>query len=158
MRYFNSFGDRVPRVAQLEKSVLLEHSAREMFDLVNDVDNYPAFLPWCGGAGVKSLGAQDRIAHVEIDFHGVRHRFSTRNHIDPPHRIEMRLHDGPFSHLDGSWRFISLAENACKIEFRLHYTFSSKILEKAIGPVFSHITGSFVEAFVRRADQVYGPA
>jgi ribosome-associated toxin RatA of RatAB toxin-antitoxin module len=127
-----------------------------MFALVDAVEDYPKFLPWCGGSSVNPQ--DDRVTHatVMIDYHHVKHSFTTENTRQVAELIEMKLLDGPFEHLDGRWRFVSLSEDACKVEFRLHYTFSHKILEKLVGPVFFIIANSFVDAFVQRAEQVYG--
>ena len=143
-------------MAEIEKSVLVSHSASRMFALVDAVEDYPKFLPWCGGSSV--IPQDDRITHatVMIDYHHVKHSFTTENTRQMAELIEMKLLDGPFEHLDGQWRVVPLSEDACKVEFRLHYTFSHKILEKLVGPVFFIIANSFVDAFVHRAEQVYG--
>lgn len=143
-------------MALVEKSVLVEYSAAQMYALVDDVPRYPEFLPWCGGAEI--LSREDGLVHaaVTIDYRGLKQRFSTENRLQPPVLIEMKLVDGPFRHLDGSWRFKPLGEEACKIDFRLHYEFSSKLLEKLVGPVFHLIANTFVDAFVKRAQQIYG--
>lgn len=143
-------------MALVEKSVLIEYSAAQMYALVDDIAAYPQFLPWCGGAEVLSSEGSTKRAAITIDFRGIKQRFSTENRADPPTLIEMNLVDGPFRQLDGSWRFKPLGEHACKIEFRLHYEFSGKILEMLVGPVFHYIANTFVEAFVKRAQQVYG--
>jgi len=143
-------------MALVEKSVLVLHSAQQMFDLVDGVELYPQFLPWCGGTDVKWRDETSTVATVMIDFHRIKQSFTTENTKQIPSLIEMKLQDGPFRHLDGSWRFIALNENACKVEFRLHYEFSSKLLESLVGPVFNHITSNFVDAFVERAEKVYG--
>ncbi|MFA6921148.1 MAG: type II toxin-antitoxin system RatA family toxin [Gallionella sp.] len=142
-------------MATVEKTVLVAHSAERMFNLVDRVEDYPAFLPWCGGASVLDL--DDALVHatVHINYHHIKQSFTTENRRSPPHRIDMTLQDGPFRHLDGSWRFIPLSDSACKIEFRLHYEFSSKLLEKLVGPVFHYIANSFVDAFIHRAEKVY---
>jgi ribosome-associated toxin RatA of RatAB toxin-antitoxin module len=145
-------------MALVEKSVLVGYSAERMFALVDGVEDYPSFLPWCGGTEVKWRDATTVVATVHIDYHHVRQHFTTENTRTAPHLIEMSLRDGPFSHLAGSWRFVALAEDACKVEFRLRYEFSSRLLEKLVGPVFGHIANSFVEAFVRRAEALYGDA
>jgi ribosome-associated toxin RatA of RatAB toxin-antitoxin module len=144
-------------MALVEKAVLVEYSAPQMYALVDDVERYPEFLPWCGGAEILKRGDNRVEAAITIDFRGIRQRFTTANRLQPPELIEMALVDGPFRQLDGNWRFKSLGEQACKIEFRLHYEFSSKLLEKLIGPVFHYIANSFVDAFVKRAGQIYGP-
>tara|TARA_R110002073_G_scaffold74492_6_gene182056 strand:- start:1061 stop:1498 length:438 start_codon:yes stop_codon:yes gene_type:complete len=142
-------------MAEIEKTVLVEYSANQMFALVDAVEDYPIFLPWCGGASVDIQNEKVTHATVKINYHHVKHSFTTENTRQPPDFIEMTLLDGPFQHLDGHWRFIALSDDACKIEFRLHYTFSNKLLEKLFGPVFYIIANSFVEAFIERADAVY---
>lgn len=142
-------------MAQVKKSVLVGYSAQQMFTLIDQVETYPEFLPWCGGTEVKWRDEATTLATIKIDYLGIKQSFTTENAKQVPHLIEMKLQDGPFEHLDGSWRLIELDVDACKIEFDLHYEFSSKMLEKVVGPVFSHIANSFVDAFVRRADKVY---
>jgi ribosome-associated toxin RatA of RatAB toxin-antitoxin module len=143
-------------MALVEKSVLIEYSAAQMYALVENIAAYPEFLPWCGGTEI--LKKEDNVtrAAIIIDFRGIKQRFSTQNRASPPQLIEMTLVDGPFRQLDGSWRFKPLGDDACKIEFHLHYEFSSKLLEKIVGPVFHFIASTFVEAFVKRAQQLYG--
>ncbi|MFM8467557.1 MAG: type II toxin-antitoxin system RatA family toxin [Oxalobacteraceae bacterium] len=143
-------------MAVVHKSVLLSYSAAQMFALVDKVEDYPAFLPWCGGVEVRER-AQDRlVAAITIDYRGVRQRFTTQNTHVPPNLMRMTLVEGPFSQLDGEWRFTPLRDDACKVEFNLNYEFSSKLLEKLIGPVFSSIADSFVESFRKRAQIIYG--
>ncbi|MBX3616919.1 type II toxin-antitoxin system RatA family toxin [Nitrosomonas sp.] len=143
-------------MAEIEKSVLVEYSASQMFALVDNVEEYPSFLPWCGGTSVDPQDEVTTHATVKINYHHIQHSFTTINKRFPPDLIEMSLLDGPFEHLDGYWQFISLSEHACKIKFRLHYTFSHKILEKLVGPVFHMIANSFVESFIERAETIYG--
>ena len=143
-------------MALVEKSVLIEYSAAQMYALVENLTAYPEFLPWCGGTEILEREGEITRAAITIDFRGLKQRFSTENRANPPQLIEMSLLDGPFRHLDGSWRFKALGDDACKVEFRLHYEFSSKLLEKLVGPVFHFIANTFVDAFVKRALQVYG--
>lgn len=140
----------------VEKIVLVEHTPAQMFELVDQVEDYPKFLPWCGGTQLHLRSETLTTATVHINYHGVKSHFSTDNTKRFPNHMQMRLRDGPMKHLDGSWQFSPLGDSACKIEFRLHYEFSSRMLEKVLGPVFSHIANSFVEAFVKRAKQLYG--
>lgn len=142
-------------MALVEKTVLVPHSAAQMFELVDRVEHYPEFLPWCGGASVEQQAGNAVRATVHIDYHHIRQSFTTENQRTPPSQIDMKLQQGPFRHLDGSWRFIPLSPSACKIEFRLRYEFSSKLLEKMVGPVFHYIANNFVDAFIHRAEQVY---
>jgi ribosome-associated toxin RatA of RatAB toxin-antitoxin module len=142
-------------MALVEKSVLLQFSAEQMFALVDNVADYPQFLPWCGGTNVAVLDEQTIRATVHINYHHVKQSFTTENVRISGQRIDIKLLDGPFKHLDGSWHFIALAPTACKIEFRLHYEFSNKLLEKVVGPVFHYIASTFVEAFIKRAEIIY---
>jgi len=143
-------------MAMVEKSVLIERSAQQMFDLVDDVEDYPGFLPWCSRSRVDFRDEQRTVATLHVHYRSVKTHFTTENEKEIPLRMRIKLIDGPFRRLEGFWYFKPLAENACKIEFRLSYEFSSKVFEKVIGPVFSQIANTFVDAFVKRADQCYG--
>ena len=148
-------------MALIEKSMLVWYSAERMFALVNDVASYPKFLPWCAGAEVSQQDEHGQVAGLYIHYKGIKQRFSTRNLADAPSpdkpgSIVMTLVDGPFRSLDGQWFFKPLGTDSCKIEFILRYEFSSNLLEKTVGPAFSRITNSFVDAFVKRADSLYG--
>lgn len=143
-------------MALVEKTVLIERSAAQMFELVDRCEDYPAFLPWCSRTEVKFRDAVKTVGTLHINYHAVKSSFTTENTKVYPESMLIRLVDGPFRKLEGTWHFRALAEEACKIEFRLHYEFSSKLFEKIIGPVFSHIANTFVDAFVKRANQVYG--
>jgi ribosome-associated toxin RatA of RatAB toxin-antitoxin module len=144
----------------VHKSVLIWFSADEMFSLVTDVDQYPQFLPWCDQAEVLAREDLGMTARVGISMGGLRQSFTTRNTHLAGRQVAMELVDGPFSKLDGRWDFTPLGqgERACKVEFRLSYDFSSLALSTLVGPVFEKIAGSLVDAFVKRAHQVYGPA
>ena len=142
-------------MALVEKSVLVEHSARKMFDLVDRVEDYAQFLPWCGGTVVHSRDAQTVVATIHIDFHHLKQSFTTENTHEVPNLIHVRLREGPFQALDGLWRFTELTPEASKVELRLHYEFSNKLVENLVSPVFGVIAGTLVEAFVTRAEQVY---
>ncbi len=143
-------------MAMVEKSVLIAHSAQEMFDLVDAVEDYPKFLPWCSQTRVDYRDEKKTVATLHISYLSVKSHFTTENDKIIPTSMKLHLVDGPFRRLEGVWNFKPLAENACKIEFQLSYEFSSKMFEKVIGPVFTQIANTFVEAFVRRADEIYG--
>ena len=127
-----------------------------MFELVDRVEDYPKFLPWCGGTELIERSDEKTVARIHISYHGVKAHFATENRKTFPLRMDMTLLEGPFRQLDGHWSFKALGETACKVEFHLHYEFSSRILEKVLGPVFNHIASTFVESFVKRAQQVHG--
>ena len=143
-------------MAVVEKSVLIAHSAQQMFDLVDRCEDYPQFLPWCSQARVEYRDDQKTVATLYISYLSVRSHFTTENEKLIPQRMTLKLVDGPFRRLEGLWCFTPLADHACKVQFRLSYEFSSKLFEKIIGPVFSQITNTFVDAFVKRADDIYG--
>lgn len=127
-----------------------------MFDLVDGVENYPQFLPWCSATELKFRDDSKTVATLHINYHSVKAHFTTENEKEIPCWMSIKLVDGPFRSLEGMWRFKPLGDNACKIEFSLSYEFSSKLFEKVIGPVFNHIASTFVDAFTKRAAQVYG--
>jgi ribosome-associated toxin RatA of RatAB toxin-antitoxin module len=147
----------------VKKSVLLWYSAHEMYALVTDVPSYPQFLPWCERAEVLEAGANNMTARLSLAYGGVRHAFTTRNAHVPDTSVIVTLVDGPFSVLDGTWLFRPLGtpagddSQACRIEFDLRYAFSSNALEAVVSPVFDRIANTFVDSFVKRAEQVYGP-
>jgi len=143
-------------MADVHKTVLIRHSAEQMFDLVTNVADYPNFLPWCGGVTITHQDETRMDAQININFKGIKQHFATRNTHQRPTSINMEFADGPFKKFTGYWRFTPLREDACKIEFALHYEFASFILEKIIGPVFNHIANTFVESFIKRAEVVYG--
>jgi ribosome-associated toxin RatA of RatAB toxin-antitoxin module len=145
----------------VHKSVLIWYSAAEMFALVTDVDSYPEFLPWCSQASVHEENGQGMMAQIGISIAGLTQSFTTRNVHEKDRRVSLALVDGPFSKLDGDWHFYPLgdgAQRACKVEFALRYDFDNAALAALVGPVFDKIAGSLVDAFVRRAAQVYGEA
>ena len=139
----------------VQKTVLVMHSAEQMYALVDVVEDYPQFLPWCGGVDLLERTDTKTSATLHINYHGIKQQFTTINNKSYPHSMDIRLKDGPFKHLDGSWQFIALREDACKIEFKLNYEFANGFLERIIAPVFSHIANTFVDGFVARADKVY---
>ncbi len=140
----------------VSRSALVQFSAKQMFDLVEGVEQYPQFLPWCSGTSVTHRDLQVTHATISINYRGIKQSFSTKNLKQPPERMSLQLVEGPFQALDGEWLFTPLRADACRIDFRLSYQFSSALLEKLVGPVFGHIAGTMVDAFLKRADQVYG--
>jgi len=141
------------------KSVLIWYSPSEMYQLVTDVDHYSEFLPWCDRARAVSRDADGMLAEIGILFAGIHQTFTTRNRHVPDRQVVIKLVSGPFSRLDGEWNFVPVgdgSERACKVELTLHYDFENAILSKLVGPVFDKIADNMVEAFIKRAKQVYG--
>lgn len=142
-------------MAVVHKSVLLGYSAEQMFDLVAKVEDYPKFLPWCNAVKVIERVDDRLVAQIGINFHGVKQNFTTENRNVRPVQMKMHLVDGPFKVLEAVWSFKALRADACKIDFDMHYEFSSIILEQLVGPVFGMIANSMVDSFCKRADTVY---
>lgn len=143
----------------VHKSVLIWYSAAEMFALVTDIASYPQFLPWCNEAAVLEQNAGGMTAKIGLSFAGIKQSFTTRNSHVQDRKVCLKLVNGPFSKLDGQWDFIPVGgatERACKVELSLSYGFDNSALAALVGPVFDKIAGSLVEAFVKRAAQVYG--
>ena len=143
----------------VKKSVLLWYSPQEMYLLVTAIDQYPHFLPWCDQARIVAADDLGVTAEVGISFSGIRQTFTTRNTHTTDQRVAMSLVKGPFSNLDGEWNFLPLgdgSQRACKVELTLNYGFDNATLGRLVGPVFDKIAASMVDAFVKRAGQVYG--
>ena len=140
---------------RVNKSVLVPYSAAAMFELVDRIELYPQFLPWCATAQALETRPDGKTARIDIQYHGVRTHFTTDNVNRAGESIAIMLRDGPFRHLCGEWRFSPLAPDACKVELALSYEFSTQVLDRMVGPVFSHVANTFIDAFVRRAEAVY---
>ena len=142
-------------MADVKKNVIVNHSVDQMFNLVDQIEDYPLFLPWCGGTKVLIRDDDITRASILIKYSGVNQSFTTQNTKNYPHRIDLKLIDGPFKVLEGYWIFNKINDEACSIEFYLHYEFSNFILDKLISPIFSQIANTFVDGFVAQADKIY---
>ena len=143
----------------VSKSVLIWYSPQEMYVLVTGVEQYPQFLPWCDHARVVTAEEYGMTAEIGIAFSGIHQKFSTQNTHVPDRQVRIKLLNGPFSALDGEWNFLPIGDGtqrACKVELTLNYGFDNATLGRLVGPVFDKIAGSMVDAFVKRAEQVYG--
>lgn len=140
----------------VDRSALVHYSNDEMFALVSDIEAYPQFLPWCSGARVLSREQDEMTASIDFAVSGVSKSFTTQNRLKPGREISMQLVEGPFSQLEGRWRFIPLGDAGSKISLFLEYDFSSKMVSLAVGPVFNKIANTLVDAFQKRAFEVYG--
>jgi len=143
-------------MANVDRSALVPYSAAEMYALVDDIDAYQRFLPWCKTSRVLSRDEDVVRGSLELSKGGIEKAFTTCNRVQKNKMIEMRLEEGPFHHLEGFWRFDALDEQACKISLLMEFEFSSKILGLTVGPVFNQIANSLVDAFCKRAVEVYG--
>ncbi|WP_094752103.1 SRPBCC family protein [Psychromonas sp. CD1] len=143
-------------MVEVSRSALLMYSADEMYQLVNDVESYPAFLPGCVGAQLLMHENNLMRACIKVSKAGISQSFTTENKLTPGRQIEMRLIEGPFKSLSGGWVFIPLDDQACKVIFDLKFEFSSKLIEFAFGRIFNELVGSMVNSFAVRAKFVYG--
>ena len=142
-------------MAIVRKSVIVPHSCEAMFDLVDDFERYPEFLPWCREAEVLERTGESELARLHIDYRGLRTRIATRNSKERPTRLALELVEGPFDHFGGEWTFNALGETGCKVQLALDYTLGST-LQGLLAPVFGHIAQTMVESFVQRADELHG--
>ncbi len=129
-------------MADVKKNVIVSHSVNQMFQLVDQIEDYPLFLPWCGSSTVLERNDEITRASIHIKYSGVNQSFTTQNTKFYPHRIDLKLIDGPFKVLEGYWIFTKINEEACSIEFYLHYEFSNFVLEKIIAPICGQIANT----------------
>jgi ribosome-associated toxin RatA of RatAB toxin-antitoxin module len=141
---------------EIRKSALVPYAAERMFDLIEAAEHYPAFLPWCAGAKILARDESVVVANIAVDYHGVRFNFTTRNPKRRPEWMAVTLERGPFRRFEGEWRLTPLASSACKIEFTFRYEFNAAVVRTLAGPVFDRIANTFVDAFVKRAEGVFG--
>jgi ribosome-associated toxin RatA of RatAB toxin-antitoxin module len=141
----------------IRRSALVPYSAHEMFELVTDIPSYPTFLPWCGGARILSQDGDQAMASIDIAYRGVHRSFTTHNRMQKDKMLEIALVEGPFSRLQGLWRFDVIEVRACRISMDIEFEVSNRLLALVINPVFTSIANQFVDSFVERARQLYGP-
>ncbi len=142
-------------MAVVEKSALVQHQALQMYELVADVAAYQDFLPWCSSSRLISKTDTRICGEIEVSRAGITQKFSTCNEIVPGQSMQLNLKEGPFRKLEGLWQFTALGENACKVSLQLEFEFSGKLINAAFGKVFSYIANDMVDAFCKRADEIY---
>ncbi len=140
----------------LKRNAIVPYSQRQMFELVNNIEEYPRFLPWCRGSQIISRTEKEIVATLDIYWKGIHKSFTTRNILYPDERMAIQLVNGPLQRLDGIWHFIPLNERACKITLDLEFEFVGSIVDKLFQPVFQHIANTLVDAFCKRAAELYG--
>ena len=143
-------------MTEVNRSALVLHSAQQMFNIVNDVVAYPEFLPWCAATDLIYENEEEMQATLHLAKAGLKYSFTTHNRLLRPNRIDIDLVEGPFSRLSGVWTFEPLSEEACKVSLNLGFEFSGKLTGLAMGKVFNQVATSLVDAFVQRADKLYG--
>lgn len=141
----------------ITRSALVLFTPQQMFDLVNDIEQYPTFLPWCKSSEVISKSDQEITASLDLAKGGIRHKFTTRNSLVTAQSITLSLVDGPFQHLNGDWQFDMIGDNqGCRITLNMDFDFSNRLISMALDPIFTQISGSLVDAFCKRAQDIYG--
>ncbi len=140
----------------LKRSALVAYSARQMFELVNNIEDYPRFLPWCQKAELISRSETEVVASLEIAWKGIKKTFTTRNVLQPYSRIDITLVNGPMQHMEGIWQFVPLEEHACKVLLDLEFNMLGGFIDRMLQPVLQHIANTLVDAFCKRAVVLYG--
>jgi len=143
---------------RIARSAIVPHSAEQFYALVEDIESYPRFLPWCAGAQVKHREAGETLATLTVGAAGVTQSFTTRNRNRPPEAIDLTLVEGPFRRFAAAWRFQPLGAAGCKVEFSMEFEFASRALATLLQPLFAAMADTMVDAFTRRADEIYGHA
>jgi len=141
---------------KVSRSTLLPYSAEKMFDVVADIRSYPGFLKWCDDMQIISENAEEVVAKLMISYAKLNFSFTTRNKMKKNESITMNLVDGPFSSLTGQWTIQALSDEACKVSLEMDFMFDSKITDKLFGRVFENIINDQIDAFQKRAAQLYG--
>lgn len=140
----------------IKKELIVPYSCEQMFNLVNDIERYPEFLDWCSCAEIIEYTANEIVAELTISYSGIDKSFTTRNSLMSSNKIMMNLVEGPFKHLTGSWDFIAINNQGCKVEFKLDFEFSNYFVSLMFGKVFQEIAEKIVNNFSKRAQDVYG--
>ncbi len=145
-------------MSEVRKTAIVPYPAAHLYHLVNEVEAYPQFLPWCANSKIVSRTPTEMWATITMQKGQLRKAFTTRNRLDPDKRISLRLVDGPFRRLEGEWRFDAIDDHTCRVSLDLEFEFSGPLLKLLIGPLFDQIAHSLVDAFCRRAAQVHKAA
>ncbi len=143
-------------MTQIKRSAIVPYTPNEMYELVAAVDDYPRFLPWCESTRVLEREPDAVTASLTLNKGGLRKSFTTRNRLQQDKSIEMRLLDGPFRHLEGYWVFEPAGESGCRVRLDMEFEFANRLLSMAVGPVFTQVANSLVDAFRDRAEAIYG--
>ena len=141
---------------EARRTVLVAHAAERMFDLIEAAEHYPAFLPWCASATVLQRDDAVVVARLQVAYMGAKFEFTTRNPKRRPEFMAIGLEEGPFQRFEGTWNLKPLASWGCRIEFALSYDFANTVMGSLASPVFHRIADTLVDAFIQRADRVYG--
>lgn len=143
-------------MTEIIKTTVVPYTPEEMYVLVNDIESYPIFLPWCTAAKILSQQEERLTATLSLALGKIKQSFTTENTMQNGSKIEMRLIEGPFKHLSGYWKFNLEDEQSCQIQLHMHFEFKNKIIKHTLGKAFYKVMDSLVESFEQRAQQIYG--
>lgn len=143
---------------EIERNALVAYSQEQMFALVGDIESYPQFMAGCVAAEVIERSDEHVVASLRLSQAGIQQEFTTRNDLVPPTSMSMALVSGPFSEFTGQWRFTALADNACKVELSLRFSFDNSLVQLAAGKLFERAANQQVASLCQRAEVVYGPS
>ncbi len=143
-------------MTEISRTTLVPYTSDEMYVLVNDIESYPSFLPWCTEAKILSQQEESLTATLSMALGKIKQSFTTENTMQDGSRIDIQLIEGPFKHLSGYWRFIQEDEQSCHIHLHMHFEFKNKIIKQTLGRAFYKVMDTLVESFVQRAQQIYG--
>jgi len=141
---------------RVERTAIVRHTPDQMFDLVVDVEAYPEFLPWCEGSELRSKTETEIVGGMTLGIKGFNASFATRNILQRPEVMNMVLEEGPFKTLEGIWEFKALGEDACKVSLTIDFEFESAMQDMLLGGSFEVICNKLIDAFIERANDVYG--
>jgi len=143
-------------MTEISKTTVVPYTPEEMYVLVNDIESYPVFLPWCTAAKILTQQEENLTATLSLTLGKIKQSFTTENTMQDGARIEIQLIDGPFKYLSGCWKFNQEDEQSCHIQLHMNFEFKNKILKHTLGKAFYKVMDSLVESFVQRAHQIYG--
>lgn len=143
-------------MTHVQRSALLPYSVTQMYQLVNDVDSYPEFIPWCVKCEVQNENESEKQATMHFASRGIKTSVTTKNELTENEKITMHLVEGPFKHLVGDWQFHNIDNNACRVELDMQFTFSNRLYEATLGPIFNQVANKLVSTFAQRAEELYG--
>ena|SRR3990167_8795747 len=140
----------------LKRSAIVPYTSRQMFELVNHIEDYPRFLPWCHHSEIISRTKDEVIASLEVNWKGIHKHFTTKNRLYPYEKMEISLINGPLQHMEGIWAFHMIETHACHVVLDLEFEFAGHFIDRFFQPVFQHIANTLVDAFCKRAAELYG--
>ena len=143
-------------MTEISKTTVVPYTPEEMYVLVNDIESYPVFLPWCTAAKISFQQEESLTATLSLALGKIKQSFTTENTMQDGSRIDMQLIEGPFKHLSGYWRFIQEDEQSCYVQLHMHFEFKNKIIKHTLGKAFYKVMDTLVDSFVQRAQQIYG--